>query len=140
MPFTEVLIGIFQMVNDVEPLFLSNCIFSTLKYMFMSFAIFNYISFFTIEFLELFIYSRYKTIVSYVANEYFLPVSSFFQSLQMVFGRVKISILIGPIYLFLLFIIFFTDMLNSTMVVLDVSCLFYLFFLYVSRFDANCKN
>ena len=100
MPFTEVLIGIFQMVNDVEPLFLSNCIFSTLKYKFMSFAIFNYISFFTIEFLELFIYSRYKTIVSYVANEYFLPVSSFFQSLQMVFGRVKISILIGPIYLF----------------------------------------
>lgn len=104
MPFTEVLIGIFQVINDAEPLFLSICIFSTLKYMFISFAIFNCIIF-TVEFLELFIYSRYKTIVSYVAYEYFLPVSSFFQSLQMVFRRVKMFILIGPIYLLLLFII-----------------------------------
>lgn len=47
-------------------------------------------------------------------------------------------ILIGPIYLLLLFII--SDMLNFNVVVLDVSYLFYLFSLYVSCFDANSKK
>ena len=73
------------MANDIEHLFV--CFFVIHTYLLMKRL---FMSFLTIEFWDIFIYSKYKLFVKYLVCKYFLPISNpFSHSLRKVFHRAK---------------------------------------------------